>query len=759
MTKNDINHNLIESYIMALAAIPEGARNNALYKIGCKLRRKFGLEGDKLRRYLRLANMTLCRPPLDEDEVDRIAASVDRSNTPLGQQTNEGAVDTNSSLRSVDEILSQEISLFPSVTATTPIGTLTIGQFLDDIRDGKYQELCEAVQAEPDKERRNILKQRLPCVTIQSVPCERRKREFCKSNALVCLDIDDVGNDLDGARRTIAELPYAFAVGVSASGRGLFVLVALAEPVDDLKPILKAIQRDIPYTIDKACSDISRLRLVSFDPDLIVKDTVVPFRVKRRSVPHKIGIAVLDSIVERVREIQFTPSGNQYKARDFYITCIDNLCKTATELGLDIGIKNGTPSVFTGEFWRWIEPLAFRHFLQAVGMKQGIPHKIIKDHKFLKNLTEQFASEARFPALSATDTPKINLRNGTLHITPSGVELKPFNKQDGLTYQLPYEYNPSAVAKRFREFLDRVLPDRAVQKLFFQYIAYVFLRQMNLGKILFLYGTGANGKSVLLDVIRMLVGLAQCCAYSLEDLAKTPSTRAELGRHLLNICTEISRSMKTDIFKILAAREPLPVNPKYKDPYIMHEYATSIFAMNEPPKTVEPTDAFFRRFLIIPFNVRIPDEEQDPDLAKKIIDSEMSGVLNYVVKGVQSLLKKGDFDIPESVRNVVDEFRKDSDTVGTFLGENGYCPSDDDSVTLQSMYDLYKIQHPDGVAYREFSKQLRGHGYRVEPKGRHNIRVVYTVRAEVDDVSVVCEVNDKRKIDDEYSMFGTSDAQ
>ena len=730
MTKENVNP--IESYIMALAPINEGERNTVLYKIGRKLRRKFGLEGEALRRYIHLVNMTLCRPPLDEVEVDRIAASVDRSNTPLGPQTNEDTVDTDSSQRSVGEILSQEISLFASVTAPTPIGTQTIGQFIDDVKNGKYQEICEAIQAEPDKERRNVLKQRLPCVTIQSVPCERRKREFCKSNAIVCIDIDDVGNDLDGARRSIAELPYVFAVGVSASGRGLFVLVALAEPVDDLKPILKAIQQDIPHPIDRACSDICRLRLVSFDPDLIVKDSVVPFRVKRKTARYKIGVDILDAFVEHVTEVTFPkPLDGKIKNRDYYIPSIDNLFRTAKEYGWDIGIRNETPHVFTGEFWQRVETRTFRYFLQAVGTKQGIPHRIIKDHLFVDKLVKQFASEARFPVLSANDTPKINLRNGTLHFTPSGVELKPFDKRDGLPYQLPYVFAPSATAPLCQQFLARVLPNAAEQKLIFQYVGYVFLPRLNLEKILFLIGDGSNGKSVLLNIIRALVGDEQCCSFSLEEITKSDYHRAVLGNYILNVSTENSTRMATEFFKKIASREPLQARHPYGRPFLVSEYATSIFAMNSRPRDVEPTGAFFRRFLIVPFNVLIPEDEQDSDLAKKIIDNEMSGVLNYVVEGVRSLLAEGDFDIPKSVQDVVEDFRRESDSIFNFI-HKGYQRSKSESMPLKEMHDLYKIHYPDGIGKNAFAARLRSLGYEVKRAGQKNTISVYVTRSGVD---------------------------
>ena len=724
------NSNPIEAYIGKIDTIHDGSRNSTTYRGGIYMRSNFGLEGDELLHSLLALNVAKCRPPLDDEEVEQIAASVDRSNTPLGQRANLESVDPDLSPRSIDEILSQEISLFASVTGTTPIDTLTVRQFLDDVKSGKYQELCGEVQAESDKERRSLLKKQLPCVTIQSVPCKRRKREFCKSNAIVCLDLDDVGNDLNGARRSMAELPYVFAVGVSASGRGLFVLVALAEPVEDLKPILKAIQADFKFEVDKACSDVSRLRLVSYDPELILKDTVIPFRIRRKAVPPKIGIDVLDAFVKRVTEVQFPkPLDGKIKNRDYYITSIEYLFRIAKEYSWDIGIRNETPHIFTGEFWQHVELRTFRYFLQAVGIRQGIPHKIIKDHKFVDLLMKQFASEARFPVLSANDTPKINLRNGTLHFTPSGVELKPFDKLDGLNYQLPYPFDPSATAPHCSKFLDHVLPNSAEQKLIFQYVGYVFLPGLNLEKILFLIGDGSNGKSVLLNIIRALVGAEQCCSFSLEEITKSDYHRAVLGNYILNVSTENSARMATEFFKKIASREPLQARHPYGRPFHVSEYATSIFAMNARPRDVEPTGAFFRRFLIVPFDVLIPENEQDPDLAKKIIDEEMSGVLNYVVEGVRTLLAEGDFDIPKSVQDVVEDFRRESDSIFNFI-HKGYQPSKIESIPLKEMHDLYKIQYPDGVGKKVFSARLRDLKYEVKRAGRDNTISVYVTRRE-----------------------------
>lgn len=313
-----------------------------------------------------------------------------------------------------------------------------------------------------------------------------------------------------------------------------------------------------------------------------------------QDVPEKVGIEILDRFLENVTKTEFTNSESEkVKISTYYVKGIDDLLKTVKKYGLDIGMKNEMPHVYNGNYWQRIEMKRFQKFLQTVGKIQGIPYGIIKDHKFVDNLIKQFICEAHFLGVIARDTPKMNLRNGTLHFTTAGAELRPFDKLDGLTYQLCYDYDPSATAPMFQNFLDVVQPDISMQKLFFQYIGYVFLRNMNLEKILFLYGGGANGKSVLLNIIRAFIGNEQCCAYSLEELTKISSTRAELGKHLFNICTEISRHMGVALFKKIASREPISVNPKHRAPYNLDDYATSIFSTNELPRDVEQTGAFF----------------------------------------------------------------------------------------------------------------------------------------------------------------------
>ena len=173
-------------------------------------------------------------------------------------------------------LLDKSISLFASAMSTTPIGSLTLCQFLNDCYSGKYKEQVNAIRTEPDKALQSELKKALPAVTIQSEICEHRNNDACVNNSIICLDFDDV-DDIEDAKQKIFAVPYVLAVCTSASGRGLFAIAVLAQPADDLKLVLTNMQTDFVYSIDKSCSNMSRLRFVTYDPDLLLKERVVPY--------------------------------------------------------------------------------------------------------------------------------------------------------------------------------------------------------------------------------------------------------------------------------------------------------------------------------------------------------------------------------------------------------------------------------------------------------------------------------------------------
>lgn len=68
----------------------------------------------------------------------------------------------------------------------------------------------------------------------------------------------------------------------------------------------------------------------------------------------------------------------------------------------------------------------------------------------------------------------------------------------------------------------------------------------------------------------------------------------------------------------------------------MRNYACLAFNANVLPRNTEQTTGFFRRFLIVPFNATITEEEKDPELVTKIICGELPGLFNRVMRGFRA---------------------------------------------------------------------------------------------------------------------------
>ncbi|HLM62079.1 MAG TPA: hypothetical protein VK308_14830 [Pyrinomonadaceae bacterium] len=79
--------------------------------------------------------------------------------------------------------------------------------------------------------------------------------------------------------------------------------------------------------------------------------------------------------------------------------------------------------------------------------------------------------------------------------------------------------------------------------------------------------------------------------------------------------------------------------------------------------------------MIIPFRVTIPEVKQDKTLAQKIIKSELAGVFNWIIEGLRRLLKTEKFTESTILKEMLETYRRESDSVACFIGEHSYKPS------------------------------------------------------------------------------------
>lgn len=410
--------------------------------------------------------------------------------------------------------------------------------------------------------------------------------------------------------------------------------------------------------------------------------------------------------------------------KHFCVISIDNVLLIAQNYNWDLCKNHSFIYLFNGAYWDEIDKGAFQMFLGQACEIMGVPALTAKYYKFKKELHEQFLATAHLDVVqSSADNVLINLKNGTFEISPAGAKLRAYDPKDFLTYQLPFEYDPEAKAPMFQEYLDQVLPDKERQSVLAEYLGSVFIKNKNKKlkeeKALILYGGGANGKSVFFEIVSALLGDENVSNYSLQSLTNENGYfRAKLANKLVNYASEINGKLESSTFKQLVSGEPVEARLPYGQPFVLKQYAKLVFNCNELPKEVEQTNAYFRRFLIIPFDVVIPPEKQDKNLHNKIIENELSGVFNWALEGLNRLLEQKGFSKCSAAEEAVAEYKKQSDSVKMFIDENDYVVSPNDYTLIKVLYKYYRQYcSEDGfkpVSKVNFNKRLKNFGVIVD---------------------------------------------
>jgi putative DNA primase/helicase len=445
------------------------------------------------------------------------------------------------------------------------------------------------------------------------------------------------------------------------------------------------------------CPTFNDLSLLSKPEALIIINHILELAKPGEPIPHNQIVAELLAKVEPVdfREIAELEEDEKIKNNHLLIISVEQLLSLA--INNDWGICRNFDFIYlyNSAYWNHIEKNDFVSFLGNVAEKMGVDQYKAKHFQFREHLLKQFLVLAHLPKPEpAKDTVLINLKNGTFEISSTGTKLRGFDRKDFLTYQLPFSFNPDAKAPLFMKYLNRVLPDQERQQVVSEYLGYVFIHPslLKLEKTLLLYGTGANGKSVLFDIVNALLGVENVSSYSLQSLTNENGYfRAKLANKLVNYASEISGNMETAIFKQLVSGEPVEARLPYGEPFNLSNYAKLIFNVNELPRDVEHTNAYFRRFLIIPFDVTIPEDEQNKELSKKIIETELEGVFNWILEGLHRLLEQRNFSKCEAAKIQVEQYRIESDTVQMFITEMKYEKDATQYTLLKTLYTTYRV--------------------------------------------------------------------
>jgi P4 family phage/plasmid primase-like protien len=331
---------------------------------------------------------------------------------------------------------------------------------------------------------------------------------------------------------------------------------------------------------------------------------------------------------------------------------------------------------------------------------------------------------------------EVPVDNGVVDIR--SMSIRPHRSDDFLQACSPVPFHADALSSElfrcletyFGKDVDKDLKISALQEFF----GYCLMPHARYKKALLCVGESDCGKSMIPLIIRMLVGGANTCSVSVEDM-DDPRRRAPLLGKLVNLLTELtSGAMIADGgFKTLVStEEPILFDPKNLTPVMDVPICKHVITTNTLPGINDRSRGTYNRLLMIRFNHVIPKNEQDTTLKEKL-ERELPGILLWALEGAQRLYHSGGVFSAAGDEEVL-KYRAEQDPLTGFIADE--CEVSDEGEEsevlkcflpdLRERYSRWTGKQSDP---RRFAELLRGHGFEVSANpqwiGTQKKRVVY----------------------------------
>lgn len=250
----------------------------------------------------------------------------------------------------------------------------------------------------------------------------------------------------------------------------------------------------------------------------------------------------------------------------------------------------------------------------------------------------------------------------------------PHRREDRLTRVAGAEYWPDAVCPHFDKFIAEILPDEEVRAFVQRLFGYCLLGQIDEQVFVVFWGSGKNGKSRLVDIIRHVFGdYAATVPAGLfldkrnDDPDKPRPSLAKLMAKRVAFMSEPKRGGKLDegLVKEVTGGEPIQSRKLHQDEFEYVPVFTPIMSTNLKPEIRGLDNGIWRRVMLVPFTVTIPPERRDRNLLDKL-RPEADGVLNWCLAGLWEYYQRG-LDPPAAVMEAIEEYKADSDPLAKFL--------------------------------------------------------------------------------------------
>ena len=310
-----------------------------------------------------------------------------------------------------------------------------------------------------------------------------------------------------------------------------------------------------------------------------------------------------------------------------------------------------------------------------------------------------------------------NCVNGMIDLRTG--QLREHRREDLLTKIAGCEFDPSAPCPLWEKFLGRVFAGDLELIGFVQRAAGYTLTGSTCEHVLFLlFGTGANGKTTLLEIIRAVLGDYGMQAdfntflERRQDGPRNDLARLKGARMVTAVEAEAGRALAEAVVKQATGGDTITARFLYHELFEFVPEFKLFLGTNHKPVIKGSDYGIWRRIRLLPFGVTIPPEERDRDLIEKL-KAELPGILAWMVRGCQEWQRVG-LQEPKMVVAATENYRTEMDVLGDFL-EDCCVQHANASVLATPLYTAYRIWAEDNgeriSSKRSFGMRLSERGF------------------------------------------------
>lgn len=273
-----------------------------------------------------------------------------------------------------------------------------------------------------------------------------------------------------------------------------------------------------------------------------------------------------------------------------------------------------------------------------------------------------------------TDPMLLNVKNGTVDLRTG--ELVEHRRENLITKIAPVVFDPKATCDRWEAFLRQVTGNNEdLYNYLRRLVGYMLTGKTVEQALHFLYGPGANGKTVFCDIAADLLGdyaiILQPDVIMAKRHNNIPNDIARLRGARVTFMNETEQGSRFNESKLkdLTGGDKLTGRFLHQEFFDFAPTHKLVIRGNHKPGISGTDEGIWRRLRLVPFTFAIPPEQQDKRLLDKL-RAELPGILRWAVEGCREWQHAGGLNPPEIMTEAASRYRLESDTLARFIDEH-----------------------------------------------------------------------------------------